>query len=95
MQFWILFLQFLAFALQCYSWIFIAYILLRWFPVNRENPIVRFISGLVEPVYMGILKILPPLRIGMFDLSPFYMLIILNVLSFVIERILVSIAGGG
>ncbi|NPV00454.1 MAG: YggT family protein [Brevinematales bacterium] len=94
MQFWIMLLDFLGFALQCYSWIFIAYILLNWFPISRDNPIVKFITGLIEPVYLGILKILPPLRIGMFDLSPFYLLIIINVLSFVLERIRNSIAGG-
>ncbi|OHD53655.1 MAG: hypothetical protein A2Y33_06960 [Spirochaetes bacterium GWF1_51_8] len=93
MEFWIIFLDFLAFALQCYSWIFIAYILLGWFPISRENPLVKFVSGLIEPVYLGILKILPPLRIGMFDLSPFYLLIIINVLSFVIERIRFAITG--
>ena len=80
-------LNFLYFALQIYNWIFVAYILLSWFPIPRDNIIVKFLVGICEPVYNGILKILPPLRFGMFDFSVFYVFIILYLLQLGITQL--------
>ena len=49
-------LNFLYFALQIYNWIFVAYILLSWFPIPRDNIIVKFLVGICEPFTTGYLK---------------------------------------
>ncbi len=50
------FLQFIYVAVQIYEWVFYIWIILSWFPVNRDNPIIKFVTGLVEPVYEAILR---------------------------------------
>ncbi len=74
-------ISFLRFTLQIYNYVFMAYILLSWFPIDPANPLARFIRGLCEPVYRAILRVLPPLRIGMFDLSVMYMVLLLYLLD--------------
>jgi YggT family protein len=85
------FVQFLMIALEIYSWVFIIYILLSWFPVDPNNFLVKFIRGLCEPPYKFILRFLPPLRIGMFDFSIFYVIILIYLLRFLLQLLLRAI----
>ncbi len=71
-------------AIQIYSFILLARVLMSWIPMftNRPldpyNPIVKFLLDVTEPV-------LAPLRrylvIGMIDLSPLAALILLQVIG--------------
>lgn len=81
-------IQFLRFALEIYNYVFLAYILLSWFPIDPANPLARFIRGLCEPLYRWVLKIFPPLRLGMFDFSIMYIVI----LFFLLDRGLILLA---
>ncbi|MGC8764263.1 MAG: YggT family protein [Brevinematia bacterium] len=80
---------FLIFVVKAYEYIFIVYILLSFFPVNRNNFIIRMIDNLCEPFYNFILRFLPHLKIGMFDFSPIYVFIILWLLRFGLSKIAV------
>ena len=66
--------NFLFFLLYCYEIVFFIWILSSWLPINRNIFPIRFAEALVSPIYRRILSILPPLRLGMFDFSPFYMI---------------------
>lgn len=66
------FLEFLLIAFKIYSWIVMIWVLLSWFPVDRDNAVVRFFTSMVEPVYDAILRVLPPIRFGMMDFSILY-----------------------
>ena len=68
---------FLQFMILVYNIIFFIWILASWLPVNRSIIILQFVDNLINPVYHGLLKILPPLRFGIMDFSPFYMYIFL------------------
>ncbi len=73
--------EFLKFVIVVYNFIFFIWILASWLPVNRSILILRFVDNLINPVYHGLLKILPPIRFGIMDFSPFYMFIFLTALE--------------
>lgn len=88
-------LFFLQVALEVYTWMFFAYIILSWFPISHTTPflgfIMRFLVALCEPVYSLVLRILPPLRIGIMDFSPLYIFLLLELLQIILNRIAIWI----
>ncbi len=81
-------LLFLSIFLWAYNIVILIYAILSWFPIDNENPLVKFIRGLVEPVYQWLLRFLPPLRIGMLDLSLFYLIILNYILLRLVNALL-------
>lgn len=75
--------NFLYIVVWLFNYVFLAYIILSFFPINENNIILRLIRGVCEPPYRLVMKILPPLRFGMIDLSPIYIFILINILQFV------------
>ncbi len=73
--------QFLLFVIDIYNFVFFIWILSSWLPVNRSIVILRFVDNLINPVYYTLLRILPPLRFGIMDFSPFYMFIFLMLIE--------------
>ena len=69
--------KFLQAMIAVYNIIFFIWILASWLPVNRSIIILQFVDNLINPIYYGLLKILPPIRFGIMDFSPFYMYIFL------------------
>ncbi|MDE3156624.1 MAG: YggT family protein [Acidobacteriota bacterium] len=65
--------------IDLYSFIVIADVVISWIGASPYNPIVRVITGLVEPVLDPIRRVLPPL--GGLDFSPWVLLILLQVLK--------------
>lgn len=81
------FFQFLLFIVVVYNFVFFIWILSTWIPVNRSIAILQFVDNLINPVYYTLLRILPPLRFGIMDFSPFYMFIFLTVVEIGIKMI--------
>lgn len=63
-------------VLELYLWIVIIRTILSWIRPNPFNPLVRIIYGLVDPVTYRLSRILPT-RIGMFDIAPFVVILII------------------
>jgi YggT family protein len=57
--------------------------------MDPYHPIRRSIDGVVEPMLAPIRRIVPPL--GMIDLSPLILIILIQVLSNIIVRVLLSL----
>lgn len=60
-------------------------ILLSWFPVTHDSPLVpvrRFLLNITEPVMGPLRRALPPLRVGgmALDLSPILIIIAIQVI---------------
>jgi YggT family protein len=68
------------------SWLLIISCLISWLPISRDNPIVRFLHSVTEPM-------LAPLRriscFGGLDLSPMLALLSLDVVVFPLYKMLV------
>ncbi len=66
--------------LWAYMWIVIIRALLSWVRPDPYNPIVRFISNLVDPVSHRISRIIPT-RIGMIDIAPLILIVVVYFLQ--------------
>ena len=77
--------RFLQFMVLVYNIVFFIWILASWLPVNRSIIILQFVDNLINPIYHGLLKILPPLRFGIMDFSPFYMYIFLIAVEMILR----------
>ena len=63
-------------------------VILTWFPINRDNPIVAVVFQITDPMLAPIRRIMP--STGMLDLSPLVLFFLLYFL-----RILVNSAPTG
>jgi YggT family protein len=68
----------LARLFDVYSLVVLAAVILSWIRLPPENPIVRVISALTEPVLNPIRRVLPDM--GGIDLSPMVLLLGLRLL---------------
>lgn len=62
--------------LNIYFWIILIRTVLSWLQPNPYNPLVRIIYNLVDPVTYKISRMIPT-RVGMIDLAPFILMILI------------------
>jgi YggT family protein len=74
---------------EIYSFILLARVLLSWFQVDPNNPIVQALYSLTEPVLAPIRRLMPPA--GPMDFSPIVAFILIRVAQALAVAILVSI----
>lgn len=72
----ILFLYVLIFAIIIRS-------LLTWFPVDRNNELVRLLNNITEPLLEPVRRIMP--RTGMIDFSAMVVIIVLYIMITVVR----------
>jgi YggT family protein len=60
--------------------------LMSWFNPSPENPIVRLVIEITEPVLGPLRRIIP--RIGMIDISPIVAILLMNVIQSMLESTL-------
>ena len=63
----------------------IAYVILSYV-MDRYHPVRVWVNSIVEPMLMPIRRVVPP--IGMLDLSPMVLLILIQIISNLIIKIL-------
>lgn len=69
----------IAVALEIYSFILLARVLVTWFRPDPNNAIIRFLFDVTEPVLRPIRNVLP--QTGMMDFSPLVAFLIIMVLQ--------------
>jgi YggT family protein len=79
--------------LEAYLWIIIARAVLSWFRPSPYNPVVRIICRLVDPVTYRISRIVPT-RIGMFDIAPLILIVVVVFIQRFLIKILYDIGAG-
>lgn len=74
-------------VVELYIFLIVGYVLLSWFPVSGVfADIHRVLATLVEP-YLGLFRrIIPP--IGMLDISPIVAILVLQILTGIVLRLL-------
>lgn len=72
-------ISFLDILLQILSLAIFVRILLSWFPIDRNNPIIKVLFDVTEPVLAPFRRVIP--RIGMFDLSPLAAMLVIQFLQ--------------
>jgi YggT family protein len=63
--------------------------LMSWFNPSPENPVVRIVMEITEPVLAPLRRIVP--RIGMIDITPIVAILLLNVIQAMLEQTLTRI----
>jgi YggT family protein len=75
----------LAELLDLYAFVVIVSVALSWLRLSPENPVVRFVAALTEPVLAPIRKRLP--AVGGLDLSPLLLLLVLELVKRLLTRL--------
>ena len=68
-------LGYIGWLLQIFGYLIIARSLTSWFPDLRRHPIVQLLYQITDPVMIPASRLIP--RIGMIDISPMIVIIIL------------------
>lgn len=66
-------------AAQIITLLIIARAVISFFPVDRSQPVVRFIYNLTEPILEPVRRILP--QTGMIDFSPLVVILLIDLLA--------------
>ncbi|MCD6291079.1 MAG: YggT family protein [Anaerolineae bacterium] len=81
---------FINILFQVLSWAIIIRVLLTWFPnIDPDNPLVQILRSITDPVLEPARRIVP--SIGMIDISPIVVLIVLEVVRQVLISALYSL----
>lgn len=70
---------FLVILIRIMTFAIIGRALISWFPINPENPLVKVLNEITEPVLAPFRRVIP--RLGMIDISPMVAIIVLQVLG--------------
>ena len=60
--------------------------LMSWFNPSPDNPLVRFVYEITEPVLAPLRRIVP--RIGMIDITPIVAIVLLQIIENVLSQVL-------
>jgi YggT family protein len=71
------------------SLLLIAYVILSYF-MDPYHPVRSTVNRIVNPILDPIRKVLP--QTGMIDFSPLVAIILVQIIEFILERLLISIA---
>jgi YggT family protein len=80
------FLYFIQTLIYILNFAIIIRALMSWFNPSPDNPIVRFVIEITEPVLAPLRRIVP--RIGMIDITPIVAILLMNVILQVLESTL-------
>jgi YggT family protein len=59
---------------------------MSWFNPSPDNPLVRFVYEITEPVLAPLRRIVP--RIGMIDITPIVAIVLLQIIENVLSQVL-------
>src|SRR5688572_12374117 len=84
-------IQIVSLVFRTYQLIVIASVLMSWIPVDRYNPIVRFITVMTEPAFALLRRAMPFLRAGMIDFTPIALIFLIELAEVLSVRLLQAI----
>lgn len=78
--------QFFDLLLQAFTWLILIRVLITWIPnLDPFNPIVRLLRQATDPLLEPARRIIPP--IGGMDISPIVVILILQGLQMLLQRL--------
>lgn len=81
-------ITFVSVLVQVMTFAIFARVLLSWFPMRPDNPIILIINEITDPILQPLRRIVPPL--GMLDLTP---IVALFLLQFIGQLLTTSLRG--
>ncbi|SNR61345.1 YggT family protein [Humidesulfovibrio mexicanus] len=86
------FVQLVSILLTGYMWVVIVSALLSWVNPDPYNPIVRFLRNATEPLYWRIRRWMPFVVVGGFDLSPIVVIFGVQIVTALLDRLVIDMA---
>ncbi len=77
-------------VLWLYSIVVMVAVLVSWVSPDPFNPIIQFLRSVTEPVFAWVRRRLPFAVVGMIDLSPLIVLILIQLVQMVVVRSLLE-----
>ena len=77
-------------VLDIYTWVIIAAAVISWVTPNPDNPVVRLLRRLTEPVMAPIRQLLPPWKTFGLDFSP---MIVILLIQWAVKPLLWALVG--
>lgn len=77
-------LAYIGWLLQMFGYLIVARALSSWFPDARRHPIVQLLYQVTDPVMIPASRLIP--RIGMIDISPMIVILVLFTVSDALRR---------
>jgi YggT family protein len=77
------FLYFVYIMVNILTYAIIIRALMSWFNPSPENPIVRFVVEITDPILVPLSRVVP--RIGMIDITPIVAIVLLNAIQWMLE----------
>ncbi|MCH7505102.1 YggT family protein [PVC group bacterium] len=84
-------LSFGMMLLSGYFWIILIRVFLSWVNPDPYNPVVRILCSLTDPVLQKAKRLMPFLQIGMMDLTPWVVLVGINILREILQNFYIYI----
>jgi YggT family protein len=82
-------LQIINFLSLAFSILLIAYVVLSYF-MDPYHPVRHTVNRIVDPILAPIRRIMP--RTGMMDFSPLVAIILVQILEYILERLVIALA---
>ncbi len=82
-------LQIINFLSLVFSLLLIAYVVLSYF-MDPYHPVRQTVNRIVNPILAPIRRIMP--QTGMMDFSPLVAIILVQILEYILERLVISLA---
>ena len=82
-------LQIINFLSLAFSLLLIAYVVLSYF-MDPFHPVRHTVNRIVDPILAPIRRIMP--QTGMMDFSPLVAIILVQILEFILERLVIALA---
>ena len=73
-------------VLWLYSIVIMIAVLISWVSPDPFNPVVQFLRSVTEPLFAWVRRRIPFAMVGMIDLSPIVVLLIIQLLQMVVVR---------
>jgi YggT family protein len=83
-------IDFIRFVFMIFNLLILARILISWVQLSPYHPVVQFLHNATEPLLAPIRRVLPP--VGMFDLAPLVLIILMQVVEQILVQIVISTA---
>ena len=79
-------------VLWLYSIVIMIAVLISWVSPDPFNPVVQFLRSVTEPIFAWVRHRLPFAMVGMIDLSPIIVLLLIQLVQMVVVRSLYDLA---
>ena len=79
-------------VLWLYGIVVMVAVLISWVSPDPFNPVVQFLRSVTEPVFAWVREHLPFTRVGMMDLSPIVVFVLIQLIQMVVVRSLFDLA---